>query len=384
MGFLENVQQKFKKASTSSTSITEEKILQALSVVMDPDLGKDIVSLGFVKNIQINGTSVSLDVELTTPACPVKEKLRAQSVQALGSIPGVTDIQVRMTAQTRSSAASTTQRPAAISAVKNIIAVASGKGGVGKSTTAVNLAYSLAKLGSKVGLLDADIYGPSVQFMTGCQNPTEMSGELIVPPVKDGVKIISVAMFSQSGKSAALRGPMAAQIIKQFLTQVDWGELDYLIVDYPPGTGDIQITLSQLSPISGAVIVTTPQEVSLIDVRKAISMFDTVKVPILGIVETMSYFVCDGCDKKHFLFPTGGADRLARETGFPVLQQIPVLPQIAKASDSGRPASITEDMNDQVGSMYESLASRVAQEVSVLAMKNSNAIDSFKLVWRPM
>jgi ATP-binding protein involved in chromosome partitioning len=384
MGFIENVQQKFKKATTPASTITEEKILQALSVVIDPDLGRDIVSLGFVKNIQISGTSVSVEVELTTPACPVKEKLRAQSVQALGNIPGVTDIQVKMTAQTRSTAASTTQKPAAIAGVKNIIAVASGKGGVGKSTTAVNLAYSLTKLGSKVGLLDADIYGPSVQFMTGCENPSEMSGDLIVPPTRDGVKIISVAMFSQSGKSAALRGPMAAQIIKQFLTQVDWGELDYLIVDYPPGTGDIQITLSQLSPISGAVIVTTPQEVSLLDVRKAVSMFDTVKVPILGIVETMSYFICDGCDKKHYIFPSGGAERLARETGFPILAEIPVMPQIAKASDSGKPAAITEAISSQIGTLYESLASRVAQEVSVLAMKNSNAVDSFKLVWRPM
>jgi ATP-binding protein involved in chromosome partitioning len=382
MGFLDSVQQKFRGKSVPSATVSADAVRQALTVVIDPDLGRDIVSLGFIKSIDIQGSSVSVVVELTTPACPVKEKLRTQCIEAISKVHGVTEIQVQMTAQTRSTTAASPTKTPSLAGVRNIIAVASGKGGVGKSTTAVNLAYSLAKAGSKVGLLDADVYGPSVQLMTQCPNPSEMSGELVVPAVKDGVKIVSVAMFSSANKSASLRGPMAAQIIKQFLTQVAWGDLDYLIIDYPPGTGDIQITLSQLAPISGAVIVTTPQEVSLIDVRKAMSMFETVKIPVLGIVETMSYFVCDNCDKKHYLFRSGGAKRLANETGLPVLMEIPVAPTVVETSDAGVPIVNSQLVEESIKSIYDSLASRVAQEISVLAMKDSHALDSFKVVWR--
>ena len=268
----------------------------------------------------------------------------------------------------------------ALGEVKNIIAVASGKGGVGKSTTAVNLAYSLAQSGSKVGLLDADIYGPSLMQMTKVDKPQDTVGEMIVPPVFAGVKIISVAMFTEAGQAQMLRGPMVAQIIRQFLTQIAWGELDYLLIDYPPGTGDIQLTLSQIAPITGAVIVTTPQEVALIDVRKAISMFDTLKVPVLGIAETMSYFVCDGCDKKHYIFKEGGGRRVAEEHGLLLLGEVPIDRQVAEDSDAGKPMVLTSPQS-LATKAYEEIAGQVAAQQSIVNLSSTDALTNFKLEW---
>jgi len=388
VGFIKDVSEKLWGSKSAGTvPLNEDSVRQALRVVIDPDLHQDIVSLGFVKTIVIKNQVVAVEVQLTTPACPVKDLLKKQCEDAIRAIPGVTAVQVTMTAQTRASTMNFADEAtrSALGKVKNIIAVASGKGGVGKSTTAVNLAYALQQFGSKVGLMDADVYGPSIPQMTKAGKPTAMSGKLVVPPEVNGVKVVSVAMFGSADKASILRGPMAAQVVKQFLTQVDWGELDYLIIDYPPGTGDIQLTISQVAPLSGAVVVTTPQEVALIDVRKAISMFETLKVPVLGIVENMSYFVCDGCEKKHHIFRQGGAQKVSRETGLPLLGEIPLDPRVAEMADEGTPFVSTpaeQPKSKAVADAYRGFAGRVAAQQSILNAKNDGALNQFSLDWK--
>ncbi len=381
MSIFESVMEKFKGAP-KSVAVSEQQINAALSVIIDPDLNKDIVSLGFVRNIEITGTNVSLEINLTTPACPVKETFREKAEKALLEIPGIEKAVITMTATTRSTKPDTDTRAPALRGVKNIIAVASGKGGVGKSTTAVNLAFALRQTGAKVGLLDADVYGPSIPKMIKIDTKASVAeGNIIVPPESDGIKLISVGMFNDGDKAAILRGPMAAGLIKQFLTQVAWGDLDYLIIDYPPGTGDIQLTLSQTAPITGAVIVTTPQEVSLLDVRKAISMFKTLKVPVLGVIETMSYFICDGCDKKHYLFNQGGGERLVREFGVPLLAGIPVDPMVSKGGDEGKPH--VRDFPDSItAKSYKEAAGAVAQQIAILSSTDDGGLSSFSLTWK--
>jgi ATP-binding protein involved in chromosome partitioning len=269
----------------------------------------------------------------------------------------------------------------ALAQVKNIIAIASGKGGVGKSTTAVNLAYFLASTGKSVGLLDADIYGPSLPLMTGAGKPQEMQGSLVVPPLRDGIKMISVAMFASAESAQIMRGPMAGNMVKQFFTHVAWGDLDYLLIDYPPGTGDIQLTISQTASLSAAVIVTSPQEVALIDVRKAISMFSTLKVPVLGIVETMSYFVCDGCEKKHFLFNQGGGSKLATEFGLPLLGAIPLAAEITANGDQGKPL-VMQSAETPWAKAYSEAGTRMVNELEALQYNSTSALTSFTLHWK--
>lgn len=380
MGLFGSLTGKSTSKAPVPSSVNEDMIRSALSKVRDPDLHRDIISLGFVNNVSIDGGKVAFTVELTTPACPVKELLRKQCEEAVEALPGVTSVQVTMTAQTRGSSVSAPNVADTLGAIKNIIAVASGKGGVGKSTTAVNLAYALASTGSKVGILDADIYGPSVPLMTKVSNPEQMQGSHVVPPVVNGIKMISVAMFGSANNAAILRGPMAAQIIKQFLTQVAWGELDYLVIDYPPGTGDIQLTLSQMAPITAAVIVTTPQEVALIDVRKAVSMFNTLKVPVLGVVETMSYFVCDGCSKKHFIFRQSGGQRVADEHGLPLLGQIPIDPGVAEGADTGKP--VVTQAGNPASDAYNQMAGEVARHLSILHANNDDRLEHFSFEWQ--
>jgi ATP-binding protein involved in chromosome partitioning len=370
------------KLGGGGSGITEALVREALSVVQDPDLHQDIVSLGFVREVAIKGDSVAVEVNLTTPACPAKEQLKAQCEEALRKLPGVNHVDVKMTATTRgakvSEAAAVTP---ALAKVRNIIAVASGKGGVGKSTTAVNLAYALQRLGGRVGLLDADIYGPSIPRMVKISATAAQQGNIVVPPDADGIKVISMGMFTSAGQAAILRGPMAAQIIKQFLTQVEWGELDYLVIDYPPGTGDIQLTISQTAPVTGAVIVTTPQEVSLIDVRKAIGMFKTMKVPVLGVIETMSWFTCDGCDKKHHIFRSGGGERLARENGIAFLGGIPIDPDVAVGGDEGVPA-VTGHAASEAARAYVAAAQQTAAQLSILNAQQNGALNQFALEWK--
>ena len=272
--------------------------------------------------------------------------------------------------------------------VKNIIAVASGKGGVGKSTTTVNLAYSLAKSGAKVGILDADIYGPSIPMMVRktkfedqSQNATE-GDSVIYPPSHAGVKIMSIGLFNDVDHASIMRGPMASSVIKQFMNQVDWGSLDYLLIDYPPGTGDIQLTLAQSSILTGAVIVTTSQEVSLIDVSKAIKMFEVTKTPILGLIENMSYFKCDQCEKKHPLFAEGGAIKLGQLKQIPLLGHIPFEPIIMQAADEGTPG-ILKEAKSESAKAYQALTDKLRDELDTLqASRNDGALKSFKIKWQ--
>lgn len=367
-----------KPAISLDTKDIEDQIREALRDVMDPDLHKDIVSLGFVKSIQVKSGKASLVIELTTPACPAKEMLKQQiEAKALG-IEGVESCVIEFTANmSRGNVKINAEVQAALGQVRNIIAVASGKGGVGKSTTTVNLAMSLAKSGSKVGILDADVHGPSIPLMTGVGQPTETIDKMVVPPVSHGMKVISVEMFTPDGKANIMRGPMTSQIIRQFLTQIAWGELDYLLIDYPPGTGDIQLSLSQMAPITGAVLVTTPQEVALVDVRKAVSMFNTTKVPILGVVETMSYFLCDGCDKKHAIFREGGGEKVAAEHGVPLLGKIPLDPRVAEGGDSGQPIVMIDGHASQA---YLEAAGGLASQVSIINMSTAG-LSQFSLEW---
>jgi ATP-binding protein involved in chromosome partitioning len=379
MSLLKTVQEKL---SNHFSRVTDESVRTTLSAIIDPDLGKDIVSLGFVRNLKVSGSDVTLDINLTTPACPVKDKMKSEAEELLRKIPGIGNITVNMTATTRGKVTQAGSPIAAsLGGVKNIIAVASGKGGVGKSTTAVNLAYSLAASGSSVGLLDADVYGPSIPHMTKPNKPEQSNSNLINPPLAGSVRIMSIGLFAGGDKATILRGPMVSGVIKQFLTQVNWGELDYLIIDYPPGTGDIQLTLSQTAPITGAVVVTTPQDVALIDVRKAIAMFDTMKVPVLGVVETMSYFLCDGCTKKHYIFRDGGGRRVASEFGVSFLGEIPMEPNVANACDQGRPLVASHSTSAAAGA-YRDIAGAVAAQVSMIHEAYKDALNHFSIEWR--
>lgn len=380
MGFISTITGKKKVEAMSR--ITEESINKALSSVIDPDLHKDIVSLGFVRNILIKGNEVSLEVNLTTPACPMKDLLKKQAYEALEEIPGIGDIKIKMTAVPSQQPKTTNEKSASpLAQVKNIIAVAAGKGGVGKSTTSLNLAKALSMTGAKVGLLDADIYGPSMALMTGTGKPTEMQGDLVVPPESGHIKVISVSMFTEKDQAQVLRGPMIGNLVKQFLTQVAWGELDYLIIDYPPGTGDIQLTISQTVPITAAVVVTTPQEIALMDVRKSISMFETLKVPVLGIIENMSYFLCDNCNKKHYIFSKGGGKATAEKLGLPLLGEIPMDPAVMSACEKSQAA--VESLPEAASSKaYVSAMSNTVRELEILKNNHDARLDSFHLTWR--
>src|SRR5919198_1940037 len=296
-----------------AVSTREQEILDALRVVRDPDLHRDIVSLGFIQNLAIDPSgAVAVNINLTTPACPVKDELRDQARLAVARLPWVSDVQVKMTASTAVARGQGTTTPL-IPRVKNVVAVASGKGGVGKSTTSVNLAVSLSQTGARVGLLDADVYGRKVPLMMGIKQKPEVTGTngSIAPVVRYGIKLVSIGFFLDESKPVIWRGPMVHGAIQQFLRDFDWGDLDYLVVDLPPGTGDAPLSLSQLIPLSGVVIVTTPQDVALQDVAKGMAMFKQLEVPVIGVIENMSYFICSNCDARHELFGRGGGQRIA-------------------------------------------------------------------------
>jgi len=319
-------------------------VLDALKVVRDPDLNRDIVSLGFIKNLKIEDGRVGFTIELTTPACPVKDQMRDQARAAVSRLPGVRSVDVQMSARVREAAGPEGGR-APIAGVKNVIAVGAGKGGVGKTTVAVNLALALKALGAKVGLLDADVYGPNVPVMLGTvEQPRALDERTIIPVEAYGIKMISMGLLNPGDKPLIWRGPMLHSVIQQFLRSVQWGELDYLIVDLPPGTGDVQLTLIQSVAITGTVVVTTPSIVSLADVRKAVEMFRQVHVEILGVVENMSYFNCPHCDGRIDVFGHGEGRRMAQLFGVPFLGEIEIDPQIRIGGDSGKPvASMGED-----------------------------------------
>jgi ATP-binding protein involved in chromosome partitioning len=348
--------------------LTDDNILAALGGVKDPEIGRDLVSLGMVKNITIEGGIVDLTVELTTPACPLKATIENDIVEALTPL-GADLVRVDWASNVKRSFGG----PAAdlIPGVKNTIAVASGKGGVGKSTVAVNLAVSLARDGARVGLLDADITGPNVPLMMGTQGAhVTGTGGKPNPVTSHGVKMMSIQYFLQADAPVIWRGPLIHSAIAQFLRDVEWGELDYLVIDLPPGTGDAALSLSQLIPLTGAVIVTTPQEVSLLDARKAVGMFNKVNVRTLGVIENMSGFICPDCGREHDIFGTGGADRFARELELDVLGRIPIEPGVRAGGDAGVPITSTQYPGGEDSPAAQALrevARAVAGRVSVLA-----------------
>jgi ATP-binding protein involved in chromosome partitioning len=318
------------------TTLTEGAILDALRTVQEPELGRDIVTLDMVKSIAIDGTSVAFTIELTTPACPLKDEIETNARAALVPL-GVQEIAISWGAMVRR--ASPRQNEQLVPGVKNIVAVASGKGGVGKSTVSVNLAVALAQAGATVGLLDADITGPNIPLMMGVEGqPTASPNNKIVPLERYGVKTISIQFFVPEGQPIVWRGPLVGGAIQQFLRDVDWGELDYLVIDLPPGTSDAQLTLAQAVPISGAVLVTTPQEVSLADVGKALAMFERMSVPVIGLVENMTAFACPHCGELTEIFGRGGGERFAAQHGLDYLGGIPLDITVRQGGDVGVPA----------------------------------------------
>ncbi len=344
---------------------TEQDILKALSTIIDPDFRKDIVSLGFVRDIRIDDGHASFTIELTTPACPVKEEFRRQASETVSALPGIDRVSIHITSKVQAQPKVAQKVPG----VANIIAVTSGKGGVGKSTTAVNLAVALARSGARVGLLDADIYGPSIpRMMNLAGRQPKVEGKTIIPLENYGVRTISIGYMVGEDQAMIWRGPMVSGAVMQLLTEVAWGELDYLVVDMPPGTGDIHLTLAQQVPITAAVVVTTPQDIALLDARKGIAMFNKVHVPTLGIVENMSVFICPHCGEASHVFSEGGADRLAKEQDVEVLAHIPLDIRIRLDSDNGTPIVAAHPDSEQARA-YQQMAGRVAQKLSIISRR---------------
>ena len=355
-----------------NTGIVEPAaVLEALRVVQDPDLGRDIVSLDFVKALQVDGGEVSFEIELTTPACPVKEQMHDQAVAAVSALDGVTGVTVNMTANVRAVASPDAGR-APIAGVKNIIAVGAGKGGVGKSTVAVNLALALSRYGGRVGMIDADVYGPNIPIMLGVRTQLETDGKKIVPAEKHGIPVVSMGFLTQDETPIIWRGPMLHGVVQQFFREVRWPELDYLVVDMPPGTGDVALSLSQTVPVSGAVVVTTPQTVSLADSRRAVAMYKKLNVPTLGVVENMSHFVCPSCDHESDIFGQGGGESVAAEMGVPFLGRIPIYQPIREGGDSGNPIVIGEP-DSAAARAFFAVAERTAAQVSIAALTPATA-----------
>ena len=349
---------------SAKAAVSEAQVLDALRAVVDPDLHKDIVSLGFVKDLRICGSSVAFAIELTTPACPVKDLMKSQAEAAVGGLDGVDEVSIEMTAQV------TASRPVLgekgmIPGVKNVIAVSSGKGGVGKSTVAVNLACALARTGARVGILDADVYGPNVPLMLGIKGEPKVVDKRIVPFEAQGMQVISMGLLVAEDQAVIWRGPMLHSAVRQFLFDVAWDNVDYLVVDLPPGTGDAQLSLSQQAHLMGAIIVTTPQDVSVLDVKKAIRMFQTVNVPILGVVENMAWFTPPGSSERYHLFGEGGGERIEQEFGVPLLGRIPLEIPVREGGDHGTPIVITNPECESARAITE-LAGKLAQRVSVL------------------
>ena len=348
-----------------------DAVLNALRVVVDPDIRKDIVTLGFVKNLAIENGRVSFTIELTTPACPVKDQLRDQAAGAVRALAGVTNVDVQLSAKVRSASAPETGKPP-LPGVKNVIAVGAGKGGVGKTTVAVNLALALAKCGSRVGLLDGDIYGPNVPMMLGIKTQLTTDGKQIVPAEKYGVQVISIGFLTQDDAPIIWRGPMLHGAIQQFFREVAWKDLDYLIVDMPPGTGDVALSLSQTVPVVGSIVVTTPQQVSLADSRRAVRMYQKLNIPTIGVVENMSYFTCTNCHHEADIFGHGGGEGLAAEMNVPFLGRLPIYQPIREGSDTGVPLVIAEPAS-AAAKAFLTVAERTAAQVSIAAYKTAEA-----------
>lgn len=359
--------------------VTEAEVRQALRQVQDPDLKQDIETLGFIRHVVIDGGRVAFDVELTTPACPVKDALQDEAKRVVAALPGVEEVSVRMTARTRSTGAA--QGAAALSGVKHVVLVGAGKGGVGKSTATLSLAHALRQAGARVGILDADVHGPSMVAMTGVEVPSEQGPGGMRPPEADGVAIVSMGQFVPAARPTLLRGPRVTALLRQLLTGFGWGELDYLLVDMPPGTSDVHLTLAQVAPVAGAVLVTTPQQVAVADTRRAATMFRTLEVPLLGVLETMSGFECPDCGSMHPIFGEGGGAALAQELDIPLLGRIPIDPQLVLGGERARPLQVTEP-HAPASRAHAAAAGSLVRQLSILASKQGEALASFSLEWR--
>ena len=350
-------------------TITTEHVLSALSKVLDPDIKRDLVSLNMIQNVEVlENNAVNFTIVLTTPACPLKNKIKEDARQAVAAIPGVGDIHIEMSAKVRADGISREIKLP----VRNVVAIASGKGGVGKSTVSVNLAVALAEMGAKVGLMDADIYGPNIPTMMGVSEPPRSEGDRIIPPEAHGVKIISIGFFVPPDQPLIWRGPMLHNAIRQFVSDVEWGNLDYLIIDLPPGTGDIQLSLTQTLPLSGGVIVTLPQKVSLEDALRGLKMFNKLNVPILGVIENMSYLeMPDG--SRMDVFGNGGGQSLALETNSPFLGEIPMDSLVRIGGDNGQPIVLAHPEKPAAKAL-RSIAENLAAQLSIHAVANAEVI----------
>lgn len=347
--------------------LTKEIVIEAIRPVNDPEIGRGLVELKMIPDVEIDGRNVVVHVELTTPACPLRGKIEEDIRAALAtSVPELGEVSLKFSSRVRASGTGRSDAQP-IKGVKNTIAVASGKGGVGKSTVAANIAVALAQAGAKVGLLDADVYGPSIPLMFGASDKPLMENNKIVPLQKHGVSLMSIGFILDPEKALIWRGPLVAQLINQFLNDVEWGDLDYLVIDLPPGTGDVQLTLVQKIPISGAVIVTTPQEVAVADAVKGLKMFQEVKTPILGIVENMSGFVCPGCGEVHDIFGTDGGRRTAEKYEVELLGQVPIEGAVRAGGDAGTPVVVTAP-ESATGKAFAHTAQRVAARLAVEAV----------------
>ncbi|HLE43332.1 MAG TPA: Mrp/NBP35 family ATP-binding protein [Methylomirabilota bacterium] len=357
----------------SSSAVTEEAVLSALRGVKDPESGTDIVTLGLVQGLEIEGGRVAFTLEFTTQPALAKVEIHSQARRAVAALPGVSEAKVTMgsskprPAAQHAHGAAGAEREVLIPEVKHTVAVSSGKGGVGKSTVAVNLALALRESGASVGLVDADVYGPNIPLMMGARGRPGMFNDRIIPVQAYDVKIMSIGFFIKDGDPVVWRGPMIHTAIQQFLKDVEWGELDYLIFDMPPGTGDAQLSLSQVLPLSGAVMVTTPQDVSLLDVRKGLSMFRKMNVPILGVVENMAGFECPHCHHLTPIFGEGGGQKLADEFGVPVLGSIPLDPETRVGGDTGAPIVVARPDSPQAEA-FRRIAQAVIERLATLSV----------------
>ena len=350
-------------------SVSEAAVLDALRAVRDPDLQRDIVTLKFVKDLRIDGGRVGFTIELTTPACPVKDQMREQARTLVQQLPGVSAVDVQMTAKVRSAAPADLGKTP-LPTVKNVIAVGAGKGGVGKTTVAVNLALALSKAGSRVAIVDGDIYGPNVPIMLGITTQLTTDGQKIVPAEQYGLQLVSMAFLTNDDSPVIWRGPMLHGVIQQFFREVRWDAVDYLIVDMPPGTGDVALSLSQTVPVSGSVVVTTPQAVSVADTRRAVRMYQKLNVPTLGLIENMSHFVCPSCRHESDIFGKGGGEALASELGVPFLGRIPLYEPIRRGGDAGVPITVGEP-DSPAAMAFRYAAERLAAQLSIAAYNAS-------------
>ncbi len=350
-------------------SVEQAAVLDALRIVKDPDLHQDIVALGFIKDLKIAGGQVAFTIELTTPACPVKDQMRDQARAAVLRVPGVVSVDVQMSARVREGVSGDgTRQP--LPGVKNVIAVGAGKGGVGKTTVAVNLAIALAKCGSRVGIIDGDIYGPNVPIMLGMKSQLITDGEKIVPAEKYGLQVVSMGFLTADDAPIIWRGPMLHGVLQQFFRQVSWGALDYLVIDMPPGTGDVALSLSQTVPVVGAIVVTTPQQVSLADSRRAVAMYRKLNIPPLGIIENMSYFTCGNCHHEADIFGRGGGEKMAMDLGLPFLGSIPIDEPIRQGSDTGVPSLISAP-DSPTSRAFMAVAEQTAAQISIASYPRS-------------